>query len=317
MRILLTGATGFAGGHLAEALLAKPDVELLGVSSGGEWPSALRHLDGRMPLRRCDLTGPEEFQTLLAEWRPEQILHLAGYAHAGRSFREADAAWKGNLDATRRLFDAVGRWGGSPRIVFVGSGLVYGAPHVSSQACDECYPLGPESPYAASKAAADLLAYQCWRSTGLEIVRARPFNHIGPRQSSDFAVAHFARQIVEIERGRRPPIVETGNLDPCRDLTDVRDMVRGYVLLMEKARGGDVYNFGSGQACSMREVLDRLLALAGARCEVRPRQDLSRATETAVLRADAGKARRDLGWSPRYSLEQTLAEILAYWRHAL
>lgn len=152
------------------------------------------------------------------------------------------------------------------------------------------------------------------RSAGLEIVRGRPFNHIGPGQSAEFAVAHFAQQIVEIERGKRPPILETGDLSPLRDLTDVRDIVRGYLLLVERGCPGDVYNLGSGKACSMKHVLDRLLALAGVRVEVRCRPDLLREAETSVLRADAGKARRELDWSPQFTLEQTLSDTLAQWR---
>lgn len=317
MRILLTGATGFAGGHLAEALLAQAKAELLGVSRRGAWPTEWGHLDGRMPLRSCDLTQTSTVRPLLAEWRPQRIYHLAGYPHVGRSFREADAAWSGNLEATRSLLEAVTQWGGAPRILLVSSGLVYGQPETPGEACDERCLLRPESPYAASKAAADLLAYQCWRSAGMEIIRARPFTHLGPRQSAEFAVAHFARQIVAIERGSRPAVLETGDLRPRRDLTDVRDIVRGYVLLMERGRPGDVCNLGAGETHAMAEVLDHLIALAGVRCQVRGRQELMRDAESAILRADAAKIRRELDWAPRIPLEQSLADVLAYWRQTL
>jgi GDP-4-dehydro-6-deoxy-D-mannose reductase len=317
MRILVTGATGFAGGHLADALLAQDEVEFLGVSRQGRWPAAWRHLEGRCTLRSCDLNDRAALLAVLTDWRPEQIYHLAGYAHVGRSFHESDAAWRGNLGATRSLFEAVEHWGGLPRILFVGSGLVYGEPEAPGQACDEHCPMRPDSPYAVSKAAADLLSYACWRSAGLDIVRARPFNHIGPRQSSEFAVAHFARQLVEIEQGQRPPVLETGNLSPLRDLTDVRDMVRGYILLMEKGRPGGAYNLGAGNAYSMQDVLDRLLRLADVHVDVRRHKALMRDTETAVLRADASKARQELEWRPTFTLEQTLADTLAHWRHSL
>jgi GDP-4-dehydro-6-deoxy-D-mannose reductase len=317
MRILLTGATGFAGGHLAEALLAQQDVALLGISRYGRWPADTSHLECRVPLHVCDLKQTASIAGLLGDWRPDQIYHLAGYAQVGQSFREPDAAWCNNLDATRCLLEAVTRWGERPRILFVGSGLIYGGSETPNQACDEQSPLRPESPYAASKAAADLLGYQMWRSTGLEIVRARPFNHLGPRQSPDFAVSHFAKQIVEIERGRRGPILETGDLRPRRDLTDVRDIVLGYLLAMNRGRAGDVYNLGSGHAHSMGEILDRLLRLARVRCQVRPCEELLRDAETAVLRADATKAGRDLSWAPQIPLQQTLTDILAFWRHVL
>jgi GDP-4-dehydro-6-deoxy-D-mannose reductase len=315
MRILLTGATGFAGGHLAEALLARQDVALLGISQRGRWPAETRHLEERVPLRACDLTNPTSILSLLTDWKPDHIYHLAGYAQVGRSFCEADAAWRNNLDATRCLLEAVASWGGKARVLLVGSGLVYGSSEASNHACDEQSPLRPDSPYAASKAAADLLGYQMWRSAGLDVVRARPFNHIGPRQSPAFAVPHFARQIVEVERGLRPPILETGDLRPRRDLTDVRDIVGSYVLLMEKGRAGEVYNLGSGHAHSMTEILQRLLRLAGVRCELRPRNDLLRDAETAWLCADASKAGRELGWAPQIALEKTLTDILSFWRH--
>ena len=149
---------------------------------------------------------------MLREAQPEQIYHLAGYANAGRSFAEADAAWAGNLTATRTLYDAVLRWGGGPRILFVGSGLVYGDSGDPAVHRDEQLLLRPTSPYASSKAAADLMSYQYSVNPGLDIVRARPFNHIGPGQQPQYAIPNFARQIVAIERGRMPPVLETGNL---------------------------------------------------------------------------------------------------------
>lgn len=314
MRILLTGATGFAGGHLAEALLAGGNVELFGISRRAQWPAEWQHLAGRVQLRAGDVGDGVRIEAVLREVQPEQIYHLAGYAHAGRSFKEVDAAWAGNLSATRTLYDAVLRWGGKPRILYVGSGLIYGDPETPDQAYDERSPLRPASPYAASKAAADLASYQYARSAGLHIVRARPFNHIGPRQSADYAVANFARQIAAIEQGRQPPLLETGNLSSRRDLTDVRDTVRAYLLLLQRGRSGEAYNIGTGQANSMQTILDRLLALSGVRVEVRPRAELLRPTDTAAVRADAGKLRQETGWSAAYSLDQTLADTLTYWR---
>src|SRR5262249_53370432 len=153
-------------------------------------------------------------------------------------------------------------WGRKVRLVSIGSGLVYGGTDSFDQGPDERAFLRPLSPYAASKAAADLLGYQFGRAGLLDIVRVRPFNHIGPRQSPEYAVAHFAKQIAAIERGRQAPLLETGNLAPRRDLTDVRDMVRAYRLLMEHGRSGEVYNAGTGEAHAMQEIVDHLLTLA-------------------------------------------------------
>jgi GDP-4-dehydro-6-deoxy-D-mannose reductase len=313
MRILLTGITGFAGGHLAEALLAGDGAELFGVSRRGEWPVELAHLAGRVTLRGCDLGDATAVDALVREASPEQVYHLAGYAHAGQSFKEPEAAWHDNLHATRNLYQGLDRCGLRPRILYVGSGLVYGDMSAPSACPDEDAVLRPASPYAASKAAADLASYQYTRSPGLAVVRARPFNHIGPRQSPRYAVAHFAQQIAAIEQRRQPPVLETGNLAPVRALADVRDVVRAYVLLMERGRVGEAYNV-SGESVAMQEVLDRLLALARVPVEVRQRADLVRGVETAALYGDCRKLCRETGWQRRHSLDDTLADTLDYWR---
>lgn len=313
MRILVTGVTGFAGGFLAEALLQQ-GAQVAGISRTARWPRACVHLAGKVDLRACDLCDSAAVERLLRDTQPQQIYHLAGYAHAGRSFEEADAAWAGNLQATRTLYEAVRRWGGHPRILFVGSGLVYGGGSGPEETQDERAELRPDSPYAASKAAADLVSYQYTCSPGLDIVRVRPFNHVGPRQSPEYALPHFAQQLVAIERGQRSPVLETGNLGAHRDLTDVRDVVAAYLLLMAKGRKGAVYNVASGRTQTMRAALDRLLALSGVAVEVRQRSDLMRGSDPTVVRVDAARLRTETGWQPRYSLDQTLADTLAYWR---
>jgi GDP-4-dehydro-6-deoxy-D-mannose reductase len=314
MRTLVTGVTGFAGGYLAEALLAREETAVHGLSRRGEWPVGWRHLVGRVALTACDLTDSAAVEGVLRRVQPKRIFHLAGYPHVGQSFREPDAAWAGNLGATRALYEAVARWGGQPRILFIGSGLVYGPGASPDEAQDERGLLRPASPYAASKAAADLVSYQFTCNPGLDIVRARPYNHTGPRQSPQFALPHFAKQLAAIERGQSPPVLQTGNLSPRRDLTDVRDMVHAYLLLMDKGRTGEAYNIGSGQTVSMQYVVDRLLVLSGLTVEVRPRAELVRATDQAVVRADPTKVRQEIGWSPRYPLDQTLRDTLDYWR---
>ena len=314
MRIVVTGGTGFAGGWLAEALLAHGGAELFCLSRRAVFPPEWADNAPQMSLRACDLCDREAVEAALRDIRPQQIYHLAGYAQVGRSFDEPAVAWSGNLTATRALYEATARWGGRPRILFVGSGMVYGDPDGPEQSQDETCLLRPNSPYAASKAAADLLSYQTAVNPGLDIVRARPFNHIGPRQSSQFAVANFARQAAAIEHGKLPPVLETGNLGSRRDMTDVRDTVAAYVLLMERGRRGEAYNVGSGQNVSIQTVLDRLLALSGLKVEIRQRAELMRAVDQAVARVDGSKLRRETGWAPRYSLDQTLLDTLDYWR---
>jgi GDP-4-dehydro-6-deoxy-D-mannose reductase len=149
----------------------------------------------------------------------------------------------------------------------------------------------------------------------LDIVRVRPFNHIGPRQSPQFAVAHFAQQIAAIEKNQRPPLLETGNLKPLRDLTDVRDMVQAYLSLMQRGKTGEVYNGAAGEVHSIEAVLNRLLKIARTRVEIRQKADQVRASDTSAIRADASKLRRETGWRPKLSLDQTLTDTLEFWRN--
>jgi GDP-4-dehydro-6-deoxy-D-mannose reductase len=305
MRCLITGATGFVGRHLAAALRA-----------GGYEPVGLarRPAAADFPVHAADLTDVPATEAVLRDVRPDWVFHLAGYASPGRSFREPAAAWAGNLSATQGLYEAVNRSGRRPRILHVSSGLVYGDVGPGEQVCIEETPLRPASPYAASKAAADLLSYQQTRSPGLDVVRVRPFNQIGPGQSADYAAPNFARQIVAVERGQAAHVEARGDLNGRRDLTDVRDMVRAYVRLLEVGKSGEVYNAGSGRTYRMQEVLDRLVALAGVPVTVVENPDQSRTADTAVSRADPRKLREATGWEPAYSLDQTLTDMLEDWR---
>jgi GDP-4-dehydro-6-deoxy-D-mannose reductase len=304
MRCLITGATGFVGRHLAVALQTSGH-EVVGLARRApEQPHSILQVD------LSDRTATREaIRNARADW----IFHLAGYANPGKSFHDPDAAWAGNLDATRSLYDAVRRSGEKARVLFVSSGLIYGDPGPGEQVCSEETPLRPASPYAASKAAADLLSYQEARD-GLDIVRVRPFNQIGPGQSADYAFANFARQIAAIEKGELPPVVVTGDLSGQRDLTDVRDMVRAYIRLMEAGLTGEVYNAGSGRACVIRDVLERLIARSRTAVSIDERVDPRRSRDTAVSRADTWKIRDATGWTPTYSLDQTLADVLEDWR---
>jgi GDP-4-dehydro-6-deoxy-D-mannose reductase len=312
MRILITGVTGFAGSYLAEALLAD-GVELHGTSATADvvLPQSLQD---RIAIHVGDLTNAEHLSSLLHTVNPQQIYHLAGYAAAGQSFQEPEAAWLGNATLTERLFESVMKWGQSPRILHVSSALIYAPTDPPDRPLDESAPIDPKSPYAASKAAADRLAEDYARVRGLDIVRVRPFNHIGPRQSPQFAVGTFAQQLARIEAGKAPPRLETGDLTARRDLTDVRDMVRAYVALMKKGVRGEAYNVGSGSAVSMAHVLDLLRAECRIPVEVVTQASRLRSADVSVLVADSTKVRRATGWSPRIPLQQTLRDTLDYWR---
>ena len=315
MRVLVTGATGFVGGWMVERLLAQSGWRPFGIGRRNDWPEDLAHLR-HVPLAAIDWDDPETIASQIRAFGPDAIIHLAGYASAGKSFREPEAAWWGNFSVTRSLFLAIESSGLRPRILHVGTGLVY-APPEGEALLDECAPLGPASPYAASKLAGDFLARREGERLGLEVVVARPLNHIGPRQDPQFALASFARQIARMEKGLQPPVLETGNLSPARDLSDVRDIVEGYYLLIQNGRPNGVYNLGSGHALRMGDVLDHLLRHARVKVDLVTRGDLLRPGEPEVFRADTTKLRRDTKWSPRYGLEETLSDLLAWCRETV
>jgi GDP-4-dehydro-6-deoxy-D-mannose reductase len=311
MRALVTGATGFVGLHLLRELAAAGADAIIGLSRDPPVPDA--SLPADVSLHQGDLLDAALLARVLADARPTHLFHLAGYADTGRSFQEPEAVWRGNLDATRSLYEAVHRAGLPTRILFVSSGTVYGEPD-TSQPVDETAVLRPQSPYAASKAAADLLSYQVSCAPGLDIVRARPFNHVGPGQSARYAVANFARQLAAIERGLQPPLLRVGNLSPLRDFTDVRDVVRAYVLLGEKGRKGEAYNVASGNSLPMSEVLRQLLSLCRIPVRVETDPLLVRAVEWAGVRVDVRALQTQTGWRPALPLRQTLEDTLDYWR---
>ncbi len=314
MRVLITGITGFVGGHLAERLTTEGGHAIAGLGRRAEWPAELAHLSSAARLHAADLHDESRLAEVLAEVRPEWIFHLAGYAKTGQSFREPEACWKANLDGTRALYQAVARSGLRPRVLFASTGLVYGDPDPGHADIDETTSLKPASPYAASKAAADLLSYQATRHPGLDVVRVRLFNQIGPRQSSDYAIANFARQIAAIEAGRQAPILETGDLSASRDLTDVRDMTAALRAVIEFGATADVFNAGRGEVRRIDDVLHRLVGLARVKPEIRSKTELGRKADTTISRANPGKLRDITGWTPRYALDDTLAAILHDWR---
>jgi GDP-4-dehydro-6-deoxy-D-mannose reductase len=313
MRILITGVTGFIGGHLVELLNREGGHTLAGISRLANGTPSPRSLANTVDLHVAELRDTEQLESILRKHQPEAIVHLAGYANAGRSFVEVEKCWEDNVNGTRSLYNAVHRSGLRPRIVFVSTGLVYGDPESPNHFCDESSVLKPSSPYAASKAAADLMSYQYCRNPGLDIVRVRLFNQIGPRQTPDYAIANFARQIAAIEAGKQSHI-ETGDLSAHRDLTDVRDIVRAFHLLIDRGVSGEVYNAGRGQTWQIQEVLDRLIAISGHTVEVRQKIDPNRKADTAITRVSVQKLMSTTGWQPQFTLDETVLDTLNYWR---
>ena len=317
MRALVTGVSGFVGGHLAEHLTAEGDL-VVGLSSSGRWPKGREAIGRAVRIEAFDLTSGDDagLADLIARKQPEAIYHLAAQANPQASVADPRGSWAMYLGGTLTLLEAIRSSGLKPRVVLVGTGICYGNPPPEFLPVTENCPLRPNNPYAASKAAADILGIQHHLAHGTDVVMARPFNHAGPGQSSTYVLGALARQVAEVESGRKPRD-EVGNQDVLRDFTDVRDVVRGYRLLALKGLAGEVYNLGSGRGTRLSDALDFLRAKATAPVEVFVDAARVRPVDQPLLVADASKLRAATGWEPRYSIEQTLADMLDDWRRAL
>jgi GDP-4-dehydro-6-deoxy-D-mannose reductase len=319
MRVLVTGASGFVGGHLCEHLVAEGDL-VVGLSASGRWPEGLAHLDRAVRLERGDLADVEEseFAGLLRRKQPEVVYHLAAQSNPSKSLADPRGTWALNLGGALNLLEALKAAAiePRPRVILVSSGVCYGNPAPEHLPVREDCPLRPNNPYAASKAAADLLGIQHHLAQGTDVVIVRPFNHAGPRQSPTYVLSGLALQVAEVEAGRRTHL-DVGNLDVVRDFTDVRDVVRGYRLLARHGKPGEVYNLGSGRGTKIADALEHLRGLAHRPVEVRIDPARVRPVDQPLLVADAGKLRAATGWEPRHTIEQTLADTLEHCRAGL
>jgi len=320
---LITGAAGFAGSHLLDLLIDSDDP--WGPPSGGPIqlkPDPTRFVGWYRPggtppadastatWEAVDLLDRPSVVGAIARLRPAMVYHCAGAAHVGHAWEQTEATLAINVRGTHHLLDGLSQTGAEARVLIPGSALVY---RPASEALTEDHPLVPASPYGVSKLAQELLAHHT-PASGVQITIARAFNHFGPRQDPAFSTSDFARQIASIEAGLQPPAISVGNLDARRDLTDVRDTVRAYRAIAERGQPRRAYNVCSGRAVSIREVLDRLVALARVPIQVRVDPARFRPSDVPLLLGDPSRLRDELGWTPTIPLEQTLNDILQYWR---
>jgi len=311
MRVLVTGVSGFAGPMVARALV-EGGHEVHGLARRP--PDAARVADLALTLHTGDVCDAAWLARLVADVAPAGVVHLAAVAEPAAAERDPEAAYRTNLGGTLALLAAVRAAAPSTRLVVVSSSAVYGAVEPERLPASEDVPLRPLSVYGASKAAAEIAALQWGRAHDLDVVVARPFNHTGPGQSPAYVCAALASQIAAIEAGRQPPVLAVGNVDPVRDVSDVRDIAAGYVALLERGRSGTVYNLCAGEGSSVAELIALLRSLA--RVPLRARIDPGRRREHDVDRlvGDATRASSETGWRPRFALLDTLATVLDDWR---
>ncbi len=308
---LVTGATGFAGGHLLDQLSETRTAPVEAWSRPGGQPP---RPSSNVHWRAVDVLNAEEVMQAVRDTRPSRIYHLAGAAHVGASWGPSASHLEIHVLGTHHVLEAVRVYAPECRVLVVTSGMIY---RPQDRPVNEDAPLGAVSPYAMSKFAADQLARHAAVHDGLDIVIARPFNHIGPRQSPDFAASSFARQIAAIEAGATPATLTVGNLETARDLTDVRDVTAAYVALMQSGRRGVAYNVSRGDTVVMRDLLARLTALSSVQVTITQDAARLRPNDLPFLAGDASRLRQETGWSPHIPLEQTLIDLLTFWRQSL
>ena len=309
--ILVTGAAGFAGSHLLD-LLRSDDARVVALRKpgvGADTQAAYPDAD----WREIDLLDRDAMRRVVADTGPDAVYHLAGAPHVGQSWSAATDTLAVNVMGTHVLLEAIRLEGVPSRVVVPSSAYVYRA---VDRALTEDDAVEAANPYAISKVATELAVARAARVDGLRAVVARSFNHIGPRQDPSFFASGVARQVALIEAGRLEPVIRVGNLESRRDLTDVRDTVQAYRALADRGSPGAAYNVCSGRAYRMRDLLETLVARARVEVEIRTDPERLRPNDTPLLLGDPSRIRQATGWEPRVPIEQTLADLLDYWRRA-
>lgn len=309
---LITGINGFVGSHLAEYLL-KEGLKVYGMVQPRSGRNNIAHIEDKLRLIEADMRYSRHVDNVIDELKPQYIFHLASASSVFRSWKLPVEVMKTNIIGTVHLFEAIRKSRINPKIQLAGSSEEYGLVYPEELPVKETNALRPLSPYAVSKVAQDRLSYQYYKSYGINVVITRAFNTTGPRRPSIYVTSNFARQIAEIEKGREP-IIQVGNLDVQRDFSDVRDIVRAYWLALKRCEAGEVYNICSEKAVTIKAVLDLLLSLTNQGIKIQQNPSRMRPADIPVMRGDCTKFKRETGWKPEIAFEQTMANLLDYWR---
>ena len=316
MKALITGITGFVGSHLAELLLSK-GYEVYGIARWRSSTENINHIKSKLSIIEADLNDAHSFYNAIQKIKPDEIYHLAAQSFVPTSWTAPADTMKTNVIGTINLFEAVRKAGIDPKIQVACSSEEYGLVKPEETPIKETNPLRPLSPYGVSKVAQDMLSFQYSKSYALNVVVTRGFNHTGPRRGEVFVCSNFAKQIVEIEKGLKKPIISVGNLEAIRDFTDVRDMVKGYNLALEKGIPGERYNICSGKGYKISEVLDMLLKMTDKDIKIEKDPARDRPSDVPILLGDNSKFIKQTGWKPEIPFEKTLKDLLDYWRKLL
>lgn len=316
--ILITGVTGFTGSHMVEHLLnSDKKLNIYGTIRGRcKQTQFIDHLKDKLTLLECDLTDYNSIIATLDDSQPDVIFHLGAQSFVPTSWRAPQETFNSNVLGTINLLEAVRQSSLSPKTLIAGSSEEYGYVEKDELPIKETNPLRPLSPYAVSKVAQDLLGYQYFKNYGMKIIRTRAFNLIGPKSGEKIVSANFAKQISNMKKDFEKPLI-VGDLSSIRDFNDVRDVVKAYWLAMNKCDFGEVYNIATGVGHTISEIVEIYSRISPVKFAIKQDKSKLRPTDVNVLIGDSTKFREKTDWKPQISFEQSLKDVLEYWRNQL
>ena len=316
MRVLITGITGFVGSWLAEYLLDLGH-EVYGIARWRSKTENIDHILDKLHIVNADIRDGYSLQKAFGDVKPDYCFHLAAQSFVKESWNSPLETLGTNILGTANVLEAARLMGSNAIITIAGSSEEYGMVYPSEVPIKETNPLRPMSPYGCSKVAADKLGCLYYMSYGMEVIIARPFNTSGPRRGEVFATSDFAKQIAEIEAGKKEPVMYVGNLDACRDWTDVRDIVKAYWWTATGCKPGEVYNICQGRSWKISEMLNTLLSMTDKKIEINHDPSRMRPSDVPLLLGDCSKFRTITDWKPEISFERMLYDLLNYWREKI
>jgi GDP-4-dehydro-6-deoxy-D-mannose reductase len=310
---LITGIGGFVGSHLSECLI-EAGLTVQGIIRPSTALANISHLITRVKLHACDVRSLQDTAELLKKTKPDLVFHLAAISSVPEGERNQELVLQTNLMGTLNILEAVRRESPAARFILISSPEVYGRVNSEDNPVKEDQPVRPIHQYGVSKALAEQVTLFYHLTWGLSVVLLRPFNHIGPRQADSFVCSDFSRQVALIDLGRTEPVIRVGDLSPVRDFTDVRDVVRAYLLAAETCTPGRPYHIASGTGVRIKEILTTILSFTDIRVDVRQDPTRLRQVEIPVIIGDASRLVNETGWKRRYSLSRSLQDTFQYWK---
>ncbi|MEA2015522.1 MAG: GDP-mannose 4,6-dehydratase [Actinomycetota bacterium] len=318
MKILITGIAGFVGKHLASFLLNKGENNIAGIDLDFKNFNSGSGLSGEIELIKIDLTDSDRVFDVIKKFKPDQIYHLAAQSSVGYSWENPLETFRINVFGGINILEGIRMYNPGCRLIAACTAEEYGETEDEDKAIDENFSIYPENPYAVSKSSLDFLCSIYYKAYGLDVFTARSFNLTGPGQSEGFVASDFAKQVALIEEGMQEPLIEVGNLEAYRDFLDVRDAVRAYYYILDRGKGNRIYNICSGEKRKISELLDMLLSMSKKDgIEVKIDRSKFRALDVRIMYGSNRKLREHTEWSPDYSIEDSLGDILDYWRQKI